>query len=623
MQSLTKVTRLEQTYLARSRDKDLAHGMIAFARTKYSDPEVHAAALQIISDDDKLDAEEEGRFIHKLMTPVEFLKHGLQKYDNMWPAVLPHYEELCSGEYVEAVLTGGIGTAKTTLAVFTQLYETYRILNLAHPHKEFDLDPASDIVVVFQSVTAGAARSVDYEFFRAIVDNAPWFQDTETAQYDPDLKSVLKFARNVTVRPVSSLETAAIGQNVIGGIIDEINYLNVIEGSRKALDGATYDQAQVNYNAIARRRESRFMHQGFLAGMLCLVSSKRYPGQFTDRKVAQADAELRQTGETRIYVYDKRVWEVRPEGSYGDARFKVFIGERHLNPYIIPVDQEDQYDDDDPLVDTVPSEYLHSYEEDIHAALRDISGVSSQLQNAYFTNMEVLSSAFGNHKSIFNTETSNFIRPVLSIRPKLFIDPEKPHYAHVDLGATADSAGLCVGHVDRFVQIERTNGTVEDLPLIVIDGILEIPPPRGGEIDFAKIRSIFYRLRELGMNLRWVSYDSWQSRDSLQLLKNQGFTVGTLSLDRDTKGYDLTKQAFNDSRIIAPVHDKCEQELRNLQWFRDKDKIDHLPDGSKDCSDALAGCVYGLTIRRELWVNANVVPRTIELVTNANKDERV
>lgn len=591
---------------------------MSIARKKFPELRDYITVIKKLAERDALANKEETRYLTKPMNPLEFLKYGLNKKETIWPAVLPHYEELCSGKYVESVLTGGIGTAKTTLAVFVQLYETYRILNLANPHSEFGLDPDSDIVIVFQSVTGGAARAVDYDFFRGIIDGAPWFRETSIAGYDKDLKSVLRFDRKLTIRPVSSLETAAIGQNVIGGIIDEINFLSVIEDSSKSLDGNAYDQAQVNYNAIARRRESRFMKQGNLAGMLCLVSSKRYPGQFTDRKVDQAVREIQEKGSSSIYVYDKRVWEVRPEGSFTGEKFRVYIGERNRNPFVIAEDEYNDWPVEHPLVDEVPIEYKHSYEDDIHSALRDISGVSTQLQHAYFTDMEKLSAVFGGHKNIFNVGVSNFSYPPLKIRPKLISDPKKLHYAHVDLGATSDSAGICIGHVDKFIKIKRTSGVEEELPLIIIDAILEVPPPKGGEIDFSKIRAIFYRLRELGMNLKWVSYDSWQSRDSLQILKNKKFVVGTTSLDRDTRAYDLTKQAITDGRVKAPSHAKLEDELRTIQWIRDKDKIDHLPAGSKDCADAFAGVVYGLTMRREIWAKARVRPTA---VLYTNKDD--
>ena len=39
--------------------------------------------------------------------------------------------------------------------------------------------------------------------------------------------------------------------------------------------------------------------------------------------------------------------------------------------------------------------------------------------------------------------------------------------------------------------------------------------------------------------------------------------------------------------------------------------IDHPPNFSKDCSDAVAGVVFGLTYRREVWVRHGVPMRDI------------
>jgi hypothetical protein len=39
-----------------------------------------------------------------------------------------------------------------------------------------------------------------------------------------------------------------------------------------------------------------------------------------------------------------------------------------------------------------------------------------------------------------------------------------------------------------------------------------------------------------------------------------------------------------------------------------KGKVDHPPHGSKDIADALAGVVYGLTMRRDVWNSHNVTP---------------
>src|SRR5690606_38570223 len=130
---------------------------------------------------------------------------------------------------------------------------------------------------------------------------------------------------------------------------DELNFMAVVENSKMTKDGSIYDQATQNYNSIARRRESRFMQLGQLPGMLCLVSSRNYPGQFTDKKEQEAKTN------PRIYVYDKRLWEIRPERFCGD-KFRVFIGDESRKPRILD-DMEIVPKSDEHLVMGIPIEY--------------------------------------------------------------------------------------------------------------------------------------------------------------------------------------------------------------------------------------------------------------------------
>lgn len=62
------------------------------------------------------------------------------------------------------------------------------------------------------------------------------------------------------------------------------------------------------------------------------------------------------------------------------------------------------------------------------------------------------------------------------------------------------------------------------------------------------------------------------------------------------------KTAFYDGRIKAPKHEKALEEIVRMERDPKTRLIDHAPRFSKDCADALAGVVYGLTYRREIWV---------------------
>ncbi len=385
----------------------------------------------------------------------------------------------------------------------------------------------------------------------------------------------------------------------------------VVEQSKNAADGGKFDQANEMYNSIVRRRKSRFMLAGgHLPGVLCLVSSKRYPGEFTDRKQAEAREEIARNGKTRIFVYDRRLWEIKPEGTYGTERFDLFLGDVARKPRILESGAEVATDDAH-LVMEVPEEFRPEFARDILSAIRDIAGSATFALHPFIVNTEAVAKAFGGRQSVLSTEETDFVASRLLIYPNRILQPNEPRFAHVDLALTGDSAGVAVGWVEGFAKVPRSDNTFEMMPVINFDLILEVKPPRGGEIEFENIRKLFYRLREEGMNLKWISFDTYQSADSIQLLRQKGFTTGSQSMDTTSIPYDFTKSAFYDGRIKAPVHDKALSEMVRLERNPQSGLIDHPPNFSKDCSDAMADVVFGLTNRRESWVRYGVPMRDI------------
>ena len=211
--------------------------------------------------------------------------------------------------------------------------------------------------------------------------------------------------------------------------------------------------------------------------------------------------------------------------------------------------------------------------------------------------------------TFLNAESTDFETSILRIRGREIMSPDRPRFAHVDLARTSDSAAVAVAYVDKFVKVARGEDVgYEILPVVVLDLVLEVRPPPAGEINFAKIRAVFYKLRDLGMNLQWITYDSYQSTDSIQILKQRGFCTGEQSVDRTTKPYDVLKQAITDRRLSVPEHAKAQEELLKLEYDAKKGKIDHPIRGSKDCADAIAGAVFGLVMRRDVWLDHDIPP---------------
>jgi hypothetical protein len=526
----------------------------------------------------------------------------------VWPEVVRAAEDICTGNFIEALMTGAIGSAKTTLAILIQAYEVYKLLCLKNPHLVLGIMPGHEILTIFQSLDLQKARDVDYIRFKEMIDAAPIFSD-EPFRYDRDIRSEMRFSKNILVRPVSGLETATLGLNVIGGVIDELDSMAVVAKSARSRDDQTYDQAVRLYNSIQRRRLSRFMKQGVVLGMLCLVSSKQYTGAFTDRKEEEARNKPEQ-----IYVYNRRVWEVKP-WDFGKERFRMFVGDAARQPRILEPDEEVE-DKDRDLVHEVPVEYREQFEEDPIGNIRDVLGISTLAIHPYIVNRDAIARAFGRRRSVASRPECDFINTRLDLYPGRWAGTEQyPRFAHLDLARSQDSAGLAIGYVPRFRRIRRTKLVTEVLPVVKIDLLLEILPPRGGEIQYEKIRRLLYLLREHGLPLKWVTADQYQSTDMLQILTVQGFIVGEDSTDKTPAPYEVLKTALYDGRVIAPEHLKAQTELTRLERDPVTGKIDHPPDGSKDVADSLACVVFGLSLMAEIWhqhgVDLHEIPLTL------------
>jgi hypothetical protein len=75
----------------------------------------------------------------------------------------------------------------------------------------------------------------------------------------------------------------------------------------------------------------------------------------------------------------------------------------------------------------------------------------------------------------------------------------------------------------------------------------------------------------------------------------------------------VTKQALLDRRLLVCRHAKAKAEFKGLERIAGpgRPRIDHRPNSSKDCSDAIAGVVWGLTMRRELWFRHGILPHNL------------
>jgi len=87
--------------------------------------------------------------------------------------------------------------------------------------------------------------------------------------------------------------------------------------------------------------------------------------------------------------------------------------------------------------------------------------------------------------------------------------------------------------------------------------------------------------------MRKVTADIYQSTYLLQTLAALGFATNTLSVDRDKGPYLALRAGFEAGRIRLYRQTEFMREVGQLLEL--ERKIDHVPGGSKDATDAAAG----------------------------------
>lgn len=553
-------------------------------------------------------------------TPVpldEFLHSstylGIEESE-LYPAVLQTLEAVESEQFVEAVLKGSIGIGKTTAANLGIIRQIYKISCMRNPQQTFGIQKHSSIIFTIQSVRLSTAKKAVFDELGKFIHNSPYFN--EIYPYDKRIASSMIFnEHHIQILPVSSSDTGAISMNVIGGMLDEVNFMERVKNSKQANadDSGEYDQAKTLYLNLSKRRRSRFMKQGKLPGTLFLVSSSRYPDDFTETKAAEA--EMWGGSDPEIFVLSQSLWEGRGREKYSEAEFRVLIGNERQRPRILA--ENEIVTDADIEVMHVPEDLRGEFEKDIGGGIRDFGGRTTLATRPFIHNREslfecmALADQYDYQSAIALQEIDLEVSQPVVIPERVRTDVRTMRVAHVDLATTRDSAGLAIGHIAGTRTIERHQPETgekitEVLPVIAYDVILRITPPRDGEIDFSKIRQIIYDLRDNhGLPIKVITTDGFQSTDFRQILARKGFATDYLSLDRTTQPYRTLRDALYDHRVLLPRHQTLVHELTELEYVQNgaKEKIDHKPRGSKDVADAVCGVAAYLLTRRHTWTS--------------------
>lgn len=290
----------------------------------------------------------------------------LNKARTIRPVVLDALKAIEAGDFHTILATGAVGAGKTTLLQYLIEFEIYLLSTIDNPHERFSLDPDTPIIFAIQNRTTTLAEQNDFATISATLAGSPYFQSAFPMIKRPT-RNRLHFRNRIEVWATSGDFRAILGMNPIVAMMDEANYMDVVEKSTKGVDGGGYDQAKEMFAVAQSRQQSRFYLYGQLHSKILVGSSATCHGAFTE--VIENEAR----SDPGIYVWKKSIWQARPEHDSAET-FPVFIGDASRDPHILKPDDEIE-SKDRPLIIHAPVNFRKDAGRDIFKFLQDCAGV--------------------------------------------------------------------------------------------------------------------------------------------------------------------------------------------------------------------------------------------------------
>lgn len=561
-----------------------------------------------------------------------FLGHVGESIFPLWRKELRFIHDP-KNEIVEWIIRGSIGSGKSTIAVISMLYRIYYLTCMVNPQKYYGLTEKSPIVFGLFNIFKYLAKATSYQYLISWMKLSPYFQETIRKSYSNEkyVPSWLKRsdtkisdAKDTFIQLPKSIMIAvgsqaihALGMAIHGGLLDEAD----LGKSRSTTDNELSQVADL-YSQVRSRMDSRFIQSsGNNPGLLCMVSQVRGEDSFLEQHVRK----VQNNPHTHVTAFS--LWEIKSHIFKGQSTFKVIVGDQQIRSFIPTDEQLDQLLKTDKSINIidVPESLRTRFEYDIDEAIRDLAGIptygidlflsrrdklyecyasSTARKHPFISDEVVLSIEAEDTKSIIDYFEKpecmvEYEKTTGSWRPKWY--PGADRAVHVDLALNKDCAGLAVGTigdiraVTRFDQDEKPYKSTDYT--IFIDFAIRLRAAKGSEIDFSKIRQFIYYLHHIGYPIRYISYDGFQSVDSMQQFKKAGFDVKLLSVDKKANQYNYLRSTIMEGRLDFYEYDIFTDEITKLQDYTlvgGKPPIDHPPKGSKDVTDSVCGVVSRL-----------------------------
>ncbi|AKC02742.1 TerL [Gordonia phage GordTnk2] len=361
-------------------------------------------------------------------------------------------------------------------------------------------------------------------------------------------------------------------------------------------EGSTYYTGNTIHGRIASRFTDPVIqdHRGLLLAIGQMKKANGFMAKkkhdlLTDGKPNQLVVEMT--------IWDSLGWDRFMKGNKRDSFFFDIVRKKQATP-------AQAYGAGKNIIE-IPNAYFKDFDNDPIRALKDHAGIPPAVEDPFITLIDRVDDAQDKWAERFKdkykyTVDSSCTMP--QFHPDFEADSILKRAVHVDIAFApgGDAMGMAMGHIPELVEIDG-----ELKPRIVFDFLLRMKPSGGDALQLADFRKILYHLRDdLKFKIGVVTFDGFNSMDSIQILRKKHFNVGEMSVDRTKAPYEELREAIYERRIEFPKYmtyltradtDKVNIARLELSELQDTGrKVDHPPKGSKDIADAMAGVVYDL-----------------------------
>lgn len=465
----------------------------------------------------------------------------------------------------ELILALGKGSGKDALSTIICAYVVYQLLCLKDPAEYYGKPSGDAIDIINVAINADQAANVFFKGFKTRVKNCPWFQ----GKYRSLNKSIV-FDKGVTVYSGNSQGEATEGYNILLAVLDEIDGFDEGRNDEGSL------LANAMYNTLSATVSSRFDD----TGKVLLLSFPRSKDGFIMTKYNDAIAER----EVIQYHHKFKLDPDLPDG-IAENEFEIEWTEDEIISYKFP----EVWAMRRPTWKVNPTKTIDSFKRDFFKLPADALGrfacnPSDSADGGWFPAKDKIDAAFSGANGLSDV-TGNV---EITLKP----DHTKDYYIHVDLARVQDNCAVAMAHVDGW-QKTVFDAEGEMSPNVVVDVVRYWKPDRDRPVDFSDVRDFIIALKRVGFNIKLVTFDRWNSDQTIKQLNESDIKAEKLSVGRDH--YTDLATLMGEYRIKGPDVSLLKTELKKLVVLPNGN-VDHTNKSSKDLSDAVCGAAYNAAV---------------------------